>query len=32
LYREKGNHIVTTTIEQRATLDVCKRLERQASR
>jgi cysteine desulfurase len=28
MYREKGNHIVTTTIEQRATLDVCKRLER----
>src|SRR5713226_5574833 len=29
MYREKGNHIVTTTINQRATLDVCKRLERQ---
>ncbi|HEX7213890.1 MAG TPA: IscS subfamily cysteine desulfurase [Methylomirabilota bacterium] len=29
MYREKGNHIVTTTIEQRATLDVGKRLERQ---
>jgi cysteine desulfurase len=29
MYREKGSHIVTTTIEQRATLDVCKRLERQ---
>jgi cysteine desulfurase len=29
MYREKGNHIVTTTIEQRATMDVCKRLERQ---
>ena len=29
MYREKGNHVVTTTIEQRATLDVCKRLERQ---
>ncbi len=29
LYREKGNHIVTTAIEQRAGLDVCKRLERQ---
>src|ERR1700693_906928 len=29
MYREKGNHIVTTTIEQRASLDVCKRLERQ---
>ena len=29
MYREKGNHIVTTLIEQRAGLDVCKRLERQ---
>jgi cysteine desulfurase len=29
MYREKGNHIVATTIEQRATIDVCKRLERQ---
>ena len=29
MYREKGNHILTTTIEQRASLDVCKRLERQ---
>jgi cysteine desulfurase len=29
MYREKGNHIVTTSIEQRAGLDVCKRLERQ---
>ena len=29
MYREKGNHIVTTTIEQRASMDVCKRLERQ---
>src|SRR5216684_569955 len=28
MYREKGNHIVTTVIEQRAGLDVCKRLER----
>jgi cysteine desulfurase len=26
---EKGNHIVTTAIEQRASLDVCRRLERQ---
>jgi cysteine desulfurase len=24
MYREKGNHIVTTAIEQRATLDTCK--------
>ena len=29
MYREKGNHIVTTVVEQRAGLDVCKRLERQ---
>ena len=32
MYREKGNHIVTTVIEQRAGLDVCKRLERQGNR
>ncbi len=29
MYREKGTQIVTTAIEQRAGLDVCKRLERQ---
>jgi cysteine desulfurase len=29
MYREKGTHIVTTAIEQRAGLDVCRRLERQ---
>ena len=29
MYREKGTHIVTTAIEQRATMDTCKRLERQ---
>jgi cysteine desulfurase len=29
MYREKGNHIVTTVIEQRAGIDTCKRLERQ---
>jgi cysteine desulfurase len=29
MYREKGAHIVTTAIEQRAGMDVCKRLERQ---
>jgi cysteine desulfurase len=29
MYREKGSHIVTTAIDQRATLDVAKRLERQ---
>src|SRR5213080_4946668 len=29
MYKEKGNHIVTTAIEQRAGLDTCKRLERQ---
>src|SRR5204862_2666537 len=32
MYREKGNHIVTTVIEQRAGLDVGKRLERQGFR
>jgi len=32
MYREKGDHIVTTVIEQRAGLDVCKRLERQGFR
>ncbi|MFQ5898004.1 MAG: IscS subfamily cysteine desulfurase [Candidatus Methylomirabilia bacterium] len=29
MYREKGNHIVTTAVEQRAGIDVAKRLERQ---
>jgi len=29
MYREKGNHIVTTVTEQRAGLDVCERVERQ---
>jgi cysteine desulfurase len=29
MYREKGNHIVTTVIEQRAGIDTCKHLERQ---
>jgi cysteine desulfurase len=29
MYREKGNHIVTTVIEQRAGMDVAKRLGRQ---
>jgi cysteine desulfurase len=29
MYREKGNHIVTTAIEQRAGIDVVRRLERQ---
>src|SRR5919206_2983927 len=29
MYREKGTHIVTTAIEQRAGMDVGKRLERQ---
>jgi cysteine desulfurase len=29
MYREKGNHIITTVIEQRAGIDTCKRLERQ---
>jgi cysteine desulfurase len=27
MYREKGNHIVTTAIDQRASLDVCRRLQ-----
>jgi cysteine desulfurase len=29
MYREKGTHIITTVIEQRAGIDVAKRLERQ---
>jgi cysteine desulfurase len=29
MYRERGTHIVTTAIEQRAGIDVCKRLGRQ---
>jgi cysteine desulfurase len=29
MYKEKGNHIVTTVIEQRASIDTLKRLERQ---
>ena len=29
MYRERGNHVVTSAIEQRAGIDVCKRLERQ---
>jgi cysteine desulfurase len=28
MYREKGDHIVTTTIEHRAVLDPCRRLEK----
>jgi cysteine desulfurase len=28
-YKERGNHIITTTIEHKAVLDSCKRLERQ---
>ena len=29
MYREKGDHIVTTVIEHRAVLDPCRRLEKQ---
>src|SRR5207247_10228454 len=28
MYRERGKHLLTTSIEQRASLDVCKRRER----
>jgi cysteine desulfurase len=28
-YKEKGNHIITTTIEHKAVLDTCKKLEKQ---
>lgn len=27
MYKKKGNHIITTTIEHKATIDPCKRLE-----
>jgi cysteine desulfurase len=32
MYREKGNHVVTTVTEQRAVLDPCRRLEKQGLR
>jgi len=32
MYREKGDHIVTTVIEHRAILDPCRRLEKQRVR
>jgi cysteine desulfurase len=32
MYREKGDHIVTTVIEHRAILDPCRRLEKQGVR
>src|SRR6476659_5744900 len=28
-YRDKGNHIITSVVEQKAVLDTCKRLEKQ---
>src|SRR5579862_6449468 len=28
-YRDKGNHIITTTVEHKAILDTCKRLEKE---
>jgi cysteine desulfurase len=32
MYRERGDHIVTTVIEHRAVLDTCRRLEKQGVR
>jgi len=32
MYREKGNHIITQVIEHKATLDSCKRLEKDGFR
>jgi cysteine desulfurase len=32
MYREKGDHIITTVIEHRAVLDCCRRLEKQGFR
>jgi cysteine desulfurase len=32
MYREKGDHVVTTVIEHRAVLDACKRQEKQGHR
>ncbi len=32
MYREKGNHVITTVIEHKAVLDTCKSLERRGFR
>ncbi len=32
MYREKGNHLITTSIDHRAVLDTCKSLERKGFR
>jgi cysteine desulfurase len=32
MYREKGNHIITCVTEHKATIDTCKKLEKQGAR